>query len=167
MSSKIVVPISEFVSNIKRNPTVQDDKVLAYYVDVKTNRVYLSGRRNPSTAAMVKLVDAKKVPFRCVCCKTKAKHVLVDGTVARPFAENGKEFTIDHIKPRHIGGKDSIDNYQIMCKTCNTIKGGVDISNTFFLRLYVKAKIYLSKKYPKVYHNKKSLWESTFSLVGL
>ena len=31
--------------------------------------------------------------------------------------------TVDHITPRALGGLDSIVNLQLMCHTCNAIKG--------------------------------------------
>ena len=36
--------------------------------------------------------------------------------------------TIDHITPRSRGGQDSIGNLQLMCHTCNAIKGNRDMS---------------------------------------
>ena len=35
--------------------------------------------------------------------------------------------TIDHITPRSRGGQDSIGNLQLMCHTCNAIKGNRDM----------------------------------------
>lgn len=31
--------------------------------------------------------------------------------------------TIDHIRPRAKGGKDELENYQMMCTICNRDKG--------------------------------------------
>jgi 5-methylcytosine-specific restriction endonuclease McrA len=31
---------------------------------------------------------------------------------------------VDHIVPRKLGGDDSMDNLQAMCKRCNLKKGG-------------------------------------------
>lgn len=33
--------------------------------------------------------------------------------------------TQDHIKPRHAGGEDKIENLQTMCRECNSYKGGM------------------------------------------
>jgi 5-methylcytosine-specific restriction endonuclease McrA len=32
-------------------------------------------------------------------------------------------FTIDHIKPYSKGGRTSLDNAQLMCRSCNSRKG--------------------------------------------
>lgn len=44
---------------------------------------------------------------------------------------NGQEvlFTRDHILPRSLGGKDTLDNQQIMCEPCNALKGNRIIDN--------------------------------------
>ena len=36
--------------------------------------------------------------------------------------------TIDHITPRSRGGLDSVGNLQLMCHTCNAIKGNRDMA---------------------------------------
>ena len=36
--------------------------------------------------------------------------------------------TVDHIKPRSQGGQDSVGNLQLMCHTCNAIKGDRDMA---------------------------------------
>jgi hypothetical protein len=38
-------------------------------------------------------------------------------------------FTRDHILPRSLGGKDTLENQQIMCEPCNLLKGNRHISN--------------------------------------
>ena len=38
-------------------------------------------------------------------------------------------FTRDHILPRSLGGKDTLENQQIMCEPCNLLKGNRNISN--------------------------------------
>ena len=50
---------------------------------------------------------------RCVGCRYQLPlHVL----------------TIDHIQPRSQGGQDSVGNLQLMCHTCNAIKGDRDMA---------------------------------------
>ena len=38
-----------------------------------------------------------------------------------------KDLEVDHIKPRSSGGKDVDDNLQLLCGSCNRIKGGRDM----------------------------------------
>ena len=47
--------------------------------------------------------------FRCVACGATA----LDGAILH----------VDHILPRSKGGKDSLENYQTLCQTCNIGKG--------------------------------------------
>ena len=35
-----------------------------------------------------------------------------------------KELTVEHILPRHCGGEDIFDNVVMVCKSCNSSKGG-------------------------------------------
>jgi RNA-directed DNA polymerase len=41
---------------------------------------------------------------------------------------NGEELQLDHIVPRHKGGKDSYDNYQLLHLDCHKQKTAVDLS---------------------------------------
>lgn len=38
-----------------------------------------------------------------------------------------KGWHVDHIKPKVIGGSDSLENFNPSCKHCNTYKGGAGI----------------------------------------
>ena len=44
------------------------------------------------------------------------------GLVAFPF----RNFTIDHRVPRSAGGTDHVDNLQMLCGACNSVKGQCD-----------------------------------------
>ena len=45
-------------------------------------------------------------------------------------------FTKDHILARSEGGKDTIDNMQTMCETCNSAKGSMD--NDLFMKIPIE-----------------------------
>jgi hypothetical protein len=70
----------------------------------------------------------------CVCCGAKATFWAVqinDKNAKTPHLNlwgldknnNTLLFTKDHIHPKSLGGKDAMENYQIMCHKCNTKKG--------------------------------------------
>lgn len=67
--------------------------------------------------------------YRCVVCGRGKK--------------NGIELHIDHIKPRYLGGKSTIDNGQTLCAQHNFIKKTLKQTETgkkMFIRLYELAK---------------------------
>lgn len=73
------------------------------------------------------LAELCKTSSSCVCCgmvgtkfclgKDKNKGLHWD-----LYTEDNYALTIDHIKPKARGGKDVIENIQIMCIKCNTFK---------------------------------------------
>jgi hypothetical protein len=36
---------------------------------------------------------------------------------------SGDDLTLDHIKPWSLGGADTVENFQTMCRSCNSAKG--------------------------------------------
>ena len=69
----------------------------------------------------------------CKCCKCglKAQYFALEKHIDQPRyhlnlygVKNGKEvlFTKDHIVPKAKGGRNTMDNYQVMCITCNEAK---------------------------------------------
>jgi len=74
-----------------------------------------------------------KKSLQCVCCGVagvKFKLEVYNGHKNPHFnlyavESNGLEvlMTRDHIKPRGLGGSDSVDNLQTMCTVCNHLKG--------------------------------------------
>lgn len=83
--------------------------------------------------------EFKKGNLKCCICGEKPTHFVLDlpvkGEVNQPHfnlykifrdENNNKKFllfTKDHIVPRSKGGKDHLDNYQVMCQVCNSKKG--------------------------------------------
>ena len=71
---------------------------------------------------------------KCKCCKKEATYFAVErqkGSCEHYFLNlYNKEkkkpevlMTKDHIIPRSLGGRSTIENYQTMCQTCNSRKG--------------------------------------------
>ncbi|MEN3001852.1 MAG: HNH endonuclease, partial [Armatimonadota bacterium] len=78
------------------------------------NGVY---RYDPETAGQIELDDftpeqkraiLERDGYRCVICGKRR--------------EDGVELHVDHIKPRHLGGKSEIENGQTLCAPCNLRK---------------------------------------------
>lgn len=74
----------------------------------------------------------KRDGVKCVKCGLEGNIFVVEGPKdVNPHINlyyqdtNGKRtlFTKDHIHPKHLGGKDYMDNYQVMCMPCNSRKG--------------------------------------------
>lgn len=69
----------------------------------------------------------------CVCCGRIGTHFQLDADRQGGNVENRRHFNLytddgmlmtkDHIKPRRLGGEDTISNMQVMCKECNEAKG--------------------------------------------
>lgn len=64
----------------------------------------------------------------CVCCKTQGINFSLgkdngNGTHWDMYSDDGSAMTIDHILPKSNGGEDKIENIQLMCARCNSIKG--------------------------------------------
>ena len=56
----------------------------------------------------------------------KIKVYMRDGfecTYCEKKIDNAHEVTVDHVIPRFHGGSNTIDNLTVSCKTCNTLKG--------------------------------------------
>lgn len=70
---------------------------------------------------------------KCVICGKEGAYFQLDpdecgGNIENRrhfnlYAEDGTLMTKDHILPKKWGGKDTIDNFQTMCKDCNETKG--------------------------------------------
>jgi hypothetical protein len=88
-----------------------------------------SGDRKHNLAALAELNTT------CVCCgRVGTKFCLGEGKHVGDknrgadrhwdlYTADGIAMSIDHIHPRSKGGKDHLDNYQLMCIECNVFKG--------------------------------------------
>lgn len=72
--------------------------------------------------------------WTCRCCGIKASFAAVERSPSSKvwkslnfygYDWNGQEvlLTWDHIKPRSLGGRNTLQNSQTLCVLCNTIKG--------------------------------------------
>lgn len=88
-----------------------------------------------------------KVDFRCHICGTRASHFRIIknqdkyflGLFAFSKASNGIIYDIfnkDHIIPKSAGGGNGLDNLQVACKHCNTIRGPRDINQNLNSKIY-------------------------------
>jgi len=73
---------------------------------------------------------------KCKCCGKEGTHFearlwhdKLSGIHLDLYADDGSLLTRDHIIPKSKGGEDTIDNFQILCETCNTSKGGQIMDN--------------------------------------
>ena len=81
------------------------------------------------------LAELADVNSACVCCNREGtqfclgegKHVGEKNRGADRhwdlYTDDGVALSIDHVHPRSKGGKDHLDNYQLMCIECNVFKG--------------------------------------------
>ena len=61
----------------------------------------------------------------CVSCGIKASHFMIEAQVedVKPHEEGNEVLmTKDHIIRKREGGKDHVDNMQVMCTFCNSEK---------------------------------------------
>ena len=84
----------------------------------------------------------------CECCLKPAGHFAVvkrskkGHNVFALFTDDWVELTVDHIIAKANGGKNNVNNYQVLCRYCNLIKGCSEMTIEE-LRGYI-AKIYNS-----------------------
>lgn len=83
-----------------------------------------------------KVGKIRRLGGRCACCFAEAKHFLLLVDKSNPqgkgrfalYTDTYDELTIDHIVPKHRGGGNSMDNYQVLCLFCNRTKGSQDMT---------------------------------------
>lgn len=65
----------------------------------------------------------------CVSCGLEGTRLILGRNVKDGskhwdvYSDDLTPLTVDHIKPKSLGGPDTLDNYQPMCSPCNTRKG--------------------------------------------
>lgn len=72
-------------------------------------------RNNLSSNTRYSILE--RAAFKCQCCGNK------------PNKDNDITLHIDHIIPFSLGGKDTIDNFQVLCNKCNISKNNRYIHN--------------------------------------
>lgn len=68
----------------------------------------------------------------CVCCNLKGTHFLIESAgLWNPHLNLYSDkilLTADHITPKSLGGETNLENLQVLCAHCNTMKGNKIIS---------------------------------------
>ena len=110
----------------KKSPKIQIIKELSFDEVIHSGKIYPS--RFLGTSKRIKLF--KKIGHACVSCGRSASRLqkckdLKDNNRIfwRILSEDGIEITVDHIKPKSLGGQNKLENYQPMCLECNVNKG--------------------------------------------
>lgn len=92
------------------------------YIEKRGVKIWEHRRRNrKAVKGSVRYQVLKRADGRCELCG---------------ISKEEKALEVDHIKPKNLGGEDSIDNYQALCYTCNSNKRDTD--DTDFRNLDVK-----------------------------
>lgn len=98
-------------SQIKELKDICDSKVDAY---IRKRGDAIWSHRTTSRAPVagsIRYQVLKRASFRCELCGISADE---------------KALEVDHITPKNLGGKDSINNYQALCYSCNATKKDSD-----------------------------------------
>ncbi len=119
--------------------TFSADEVLSHLLTGKgSKKTYKIGKKEYSVKMNSDRYKVFKKNPSCVCCgltATKARLEMTRGTPTPHFNLYGVDaegtlilMTKDHIIPKSKGGKNSMDNYVTMCRTCNTLKANAIIT---------------------------------------
>lgn len=112
--SSIKNTIVKMLSQIENNIIKNDNRGVAFHtgvcsmLDESFNNLLQNTKRKPFSKSY-KLIKLKHQEYKCSHCK-------VDITE--------KTNEADHITPVHLGGDNSIENLQMLCRPCNRTKGG-------------------------------------------
>ncbi|MFC2090807.1 HIT domain-containing protein [Bacteroidota bacterium] len=98
-----------------------DEKILGY-IKKRGEKVWDHRSKSRKTiSGSIKYKVLKRAGFRCELCGISAKE---------------KALEVDHIVPKNMGGEDSINNYQALCYTCNSMKRDHDDEDFRILKTF-------------------------------
>lgn len=124
-----------YILNIKRMETIDAFMEEIIHRKIKINsKIPLNGCTFKITPTLEVIYKDK---YECIVCKKKAvKLVFNRNTISNKlqinfYTRGNILLTKDHIIPISKGGKNTLDNYQCMCQTCNNEKS--DMPNVKFL----------------------------------
>ena len=147
----------DIFSKIKRLKILPEtDEKISFHYNKRTNELF---RISDSISDL-----------RCNCCLEKATYINYRPHYLHKISlkiRDDKFLTLDHVKPKSNGGRNSTNNYQILCNYCNGRKSSLEV-NIFLLRLIFRFD--LDKKYYKLKKIKnkiskimrKKLWQLFF-----
>lgn len=107
------------IKNVKKNHNYRIVKEYSYKDGVKL--IESNYRRSHRLQSLVKLGNI------CVNCGLEGTKFMIgvdrgSGRHLDLYSDDDTMMTIDHIFPKSKGGKNRMDNYQLMCKPCNETK---------------------------------------------
>ena len=102
---------------IKMKKNIERVLTKEYLIDDLTEEEMKSLLRRKPIDETTRYAVMKRAGFKCQCCGEK------------PNKDNDVVLHIDHIIPYSLGGKDTIDNLQVLCLKCNESKKNNFIDN--------------------------------------
>ena len=106
-------------SKIKANKGMFNDFMATSIVPVRSDKKF-NLPEQPKKASEIKEILAQKQDFQIIEeGKIKEKTCICNGCKGRYKL---KDLAIDHIIPKSKGGQDVMENYQLLCGNCNSIK---------------------------------------------
>lgn len=92
----------------------------------------LDGWPNPPMLHIANVKKAIRMAWKRAygsTCQSCGGHMHFDAK----FRNSNKYATIDHILARALGGDDTLENVQVICKECNNKKSSVEYLQQFFI----------------------------------
>lgn len=77
----------------------------------------------------------EKCGHTCACCGSNLNYGLGKNIIGDKLPENTP--SVDHVIPKARGGIDDIDNYEIICNRCNTLKRDIEFAEIARLKKIV------------------------------